>query len=177
MSELKEISVCEEPVYQEIYKENSQKLRNFMYYKTGDIQRSEDLMHEAFIILFENCAKVFFSKAKSYLFTVANRLFLNETAHEKVKLTFEKESNKTSNKELQPDFKMEEKEFKLKLETAISKLTEGQREAFLMNRIDKLSYNEIAEKLGISVKAVEKRIHLALLSMKENLEELKNIKI
>ena len=38
-----------------------------------------------------------------------------------------------------------------------------------MNRIDKLSYKEIAEKLSISVKAVEKRIHNALIALRKEI--------
>ncbi len=57
-----------------------------------------------------------------------------------------------------------------KLQTAISNLSEAQRTAFLMNRIDGLKYTEIAEALGISVKAVEKRIHKALVSLRKEIE-------
>ena len=52
---------------------------------------------------------------------------------------------------------------------AISDLPEKQKEVFLLSRIEKMKYREIAEMLGISVKAVEKRMHLALLEMKEKI--------
>ena len=61
---------------------------------------------------------------------------------------------------------MQESEFKLRLEQAISELPETQREVFLMNRIDKLTYAEIAERLGVSVKAIEKRMGKALKHMR-----------
>jgi RNA polymerase sigma-70 factor (ECF subfamily) len=60
---------------------------------------------------------------------------------------------------------------------SISHMPETQREAFLMNRMDNMSYKEIADTLEISVKAVEKRIHLALVYLKENVSELKIHKI
>ena len=65
---------------------------------------------------------------------------------------------------------MEYAEFKNELETAINDLPEGQKEVFLMNRIDKLTYKEIAERLGVSQKAVEKRMHKALLKLKNLLD-------
>ena len=40
---------------------------------------------------------------------------------------------------------------------------------FLLNRIEKKTYKEIAEHIDISVKAVEKRMHAALLVMRENI--------
>ena len=54
-----------------------------------------------------------------------------------------------------------------KLQNAISDLKEGQREVFLLSRIDKKTYKEIAEMLSISVKAVEKRMTLALKQLRE----------
>ncbi len=57
---------------------------------------------------------------------------------------------------------MEHNELKEKLELAIAQLPEKQREAFLLSRIEKKTYNEIAELLGISRQAVEKRIYNAL---------------
>ena len=56
-----------------------------------------------------------------------------------------------------------------KLETTISKLSEKQREVFLLNRIEKKKYKEIANQLGISLKAVEKRMHQALLVMRKEI--------
>ena len=42
-----------------------------------------------------------------------------------------------------------------------------------MHRIDGKKYSEIAEELNISVKAVEKRIHLALIELKKEIENFK----
>jgi RNA polymerase sigma-70 factor (ECF subfamily) len=72
-----------------------------------------------------------------------------------------------------PEFKMEETEFKERLERAIAELVSTQREVFLMNRIDKKKYSEIAEELGISVKAVEKRMGKALKSLRSKIIELR----
>ena len=41
-----------------------------------------------------------------------------------------------------------------------------------MNRIDGKKYKEIAEILEISVKAVEKRIHNALISLRKEIENI-----
>jgi RNA polymerase sigma-70 factor (family 1) len=168
-------SVCEENNYKTLYKQLAKPLRNFLYYRCGDIDRAEDLVQESMIKLWENCAQVVFEKAKSFLYTVAVRMLTDQFRHDKVKLQFIKKAE--VNTAVDASFEMEKKEFQQKLERAISALPEGQREAFLMNRIDKMSYAEIAEALGISVKAVEKRMHLALQNLKENVKELKIYKI
>lgn len=52
---------------------------------------------------------------------------------------------------------------------ALSALSEPQREVFEMSRTRGLTYNEIAELLGISVKSVEARMGRALKQMREHL--------
>jgi RNA polymerase sigma-70 factor (ECF subfamily) len=100
---------------------------------------------------------------------------IDQVRHDKVKLEFSKRGEvNTAN---DPSFELIKKEFETKLMESISNMPETQREAFLMNRMDNLSYKEIADTLEISVKAVEKRIHLALVYLKENVSELKIHKI
>ena len=159
-------SVCEEKIYDTVFMSHSEHLRNFMYYKSGNLQRSEDIMQDAFIKLWTECTNVPFEKAKSFLFTVANNLFLNQEKHKKVVLKFEKRHIVSNNVE-SPQFLMEEAEFEKQLKDAIDSLPDGQREVFLMNRIDKLKYKEIAERLDVSVKAVEKRMHKALVVLRK----------
>ncbi len=159
-------NICQEATFQSIFMEQAERLRNFMYYKTGNLQQAEDLMQDAFGKLWENCAKVVFAKAKSFLFTVANNLFLNEVAHKKVVLKFENRGH-SQQTNVTPQYLLEEQEFKQRLEAAISALPEGQRIVFLMNRIDKKKYREIAAELDISVKAVEKRMHQALNTLRK----------
>jgi RNA polymerase sigma factor (sigma-70 family) len=168
-------SVCDEVIYNGVYKEHGKALRNFIYYKCGDLDKAKDIMQEALIKLWENCAKIELVKAKSFLYTVGQRILIDQIRHDKVKLEFTKRSEvNTAN---DPSFELIKKEFEQKLMQAISDMPETQREAFLMNRMDNMSYKDIAETLDISVKAVEKRIHLALLYLKENVKELKTHKI
>lgn len=65
---------------------------------------------------------------------------------------------------------MEEDEYMQKYQRALSLLTEGQREAFLLNRIEGKKHKEIASMLGISVKGVEKRLYGALKSLRKEID-------
>lgn len=161
-------NVCNPKTFEDVFKKNAEILRNFMYYKCGDADLAEDFVQESFVKLWDNCSKVVKEKAKSFLFTVANNLFLNNVAHKKVVLKHQKTSNPNITNE-SPQFILEEKEFMHKLERAIQDLPEKQREVFLLNRIDKKKYKEIAELLDISVKAVEKRMSLALKQLREKI--------
>lgn len=142
-----------------------------LYYKYGEQLNPQDKVQEAFIKLWQNCAKVPPSKAKSFVYTTANNLMLNAYAHQKVVLKYQQTKPRSSTNE-SPEFILEEKQYNEKLQNALAKLTEAQREAFLMNRTEGKRFKEIAALLGISVKAVEKRIYGALKKLKEEIEEL-----
>ncbi len=163
-------SVCQEPVYQKLFFAHARHVRNFLCYKGAGTDEAEDLMQEAFLRLWRECEKVPADKAKSFLFRVANNLFLDAKKHEQVVLRFQKKSPNLDRENEDPHFIMETNELQQKLETAISQLPEKQRTVFLMNRIDKMTYAEIAEQLELSVKAVEKRMSQALVEMRKVLK-------
>ncbi|TRX39212.1 RNA polymerase sigma factor [Flavobacterium restrictum] len=161
---------CNELVFSSFFKSHAQSLRNFLFYKYGNKDQAEDVTQEAFIKLWQNCAAVPLEKAKSYLYTIASNSSLNEIAHQKVVLQYEKNFAGLDRTNENPEYILEEKQFETKLLNAIANLTETQRVAFLMHRIDKKKYSEIAIELNISVKAVEKRIHLALLALRKEID-------
>ena len=70
-------NVCEEEVFSSLFKTNSKTVFNYIYYKFGNEEKAYDVVQEAFVKLWENCAKVSPEKAKSYVYTVANNLYLN----------------------------------------------------------------------------------------------------
>ncbi len=164
-------NICDETLFSSLFSRLSTDLHNFLYYKFGEKFNPQDKVQEAFIKLWENCAKVKPSKAKSYVYTVANNLMLNAVAHEKVKLKYQKIKPKSYTNE-DPEFVMREEEYMKKLQKAIGNLTEAQRTAFLLNRIEGKKHKEIAEMLGISTKAVEKRIYSALSKLREDIKEI-----
>lgn len=159
-------NISDPSLFQQVFKRYAPELRNFLYYKCGDLAQAEDLMQETFLRLWKKRDSVSPKKAKSYLFTVANNLFLDEMKHRQVVLKFQKRPQKFATFE-DPLFQIETEEFKQRLEKAISDLPEKSRIVFLMSRIDKLSYQEISERLDISVKAVEKRMHKALVALRK----------
>ena len=96
---------------------------------------------------------------------------LNIIKHEKVVLEFSATSPDRNNQEYQtPEFLIEQDEFKSKLEKALSSLKPEERQVFLMNRMDGMKYQEIADNLGLSVKAVEKRMHHVLVALRAQIK-------
>lgn len=164
-------NVCNDQVYASVFMKHAKDLHDFLYYKFGEHLNPKDKTQEAFIKLWENCKKVPFSKVKSYVFTIANNLMLNEVAHQKVVLKYQNLNHKYHTNET-PEFLLQEQEYMQKLQAAISNLSEAQRVAFLLNRIEGKKHKEIADLLNISTKAVEKRIYGALKKLREDIDEI-----
>ncbi len=149
-----------EKLFESHYEEWSEAVFRFLYYKIGDKELCEDLVHDVFVKYWNRIEIDEIRNIKNYLFTIARNLMINEVRHQKVILKYQQ--NFTLGSIDSPHFELETSEFKRRLENAISNLPEGQREVFLMNRIEGLKYREIAELLQISQKAVEKRMTKAL---------------
>ena len=164
-------NICETQLFERLYKKHAKNLHDFLYYKFGEHLNPQDKVQEAFVKLWQNCTKITPAKAKSYLFTTANNLMLNSVAHQKVVLRYRKLPQKHSTNET-PEFVLQEKEYHQKLQKALANLTEAQRTAFLLNRVEGKRFKEISELLGISTKAVEKRIYGALKKLRREIDEL-----
>lgn len=154
-------SVCEEKTYTSIFKEYAKTLHNYLFFKTGNSALAQDLTQEAFTKLWQNCAAVLPATAQGYVFKTANNLLINQHKHQQVVLKFERLPH-TDRMNQDPEYLLEEQEFKNQLEQAIIALPEKQREVFLLSRVEKKTYKEIASMLGISKQAVEKRMYNAL---------------
>lgn len=165
-------TLCDDRVYEAIFTEHYSKLRSYLYYKYGDLARAEDVVQDVFSKVWQNCASILYDTVKSYLYRAVNNSTLTSIRHLKVVRSHAEIPVKSMDFE-SPDFHLEEKEFMEKLQQSIGQLRPKQREAFLMHRIDQLSYAEIADQLDITIKAVEKRISQALLALKETLGNYK----
>ena len=147
--------------FEHLFNQYYDNLKSFVYYKIGVLDVAEDITQETFIKLWERKNEIDKATVKNLLYTIAANLSKNHLKHQNVVLNFvSKQMLKTSTET--PQQVLEGAEFEIKLKDAISSLTEAHRETFLMNRIEQLTYTEIAERLGISIKTVEKRMSVTL---------------
>jgi RNA polymerase sigma-70 factor (ECF subfamily) len=58
---------------------------------------------------------------------------------------------------------------------AIEKLPENQKVAFILNKVEGLSYHEVAEIMKTSLSAVESLLHRAKTNLKEILKNFNNL--
>lgn len=154
------------PDFRKIYMVHAEQLVRQFYYKCGDQSLAEDLVQEAFLRLWKHRAKVTKDSSTGFLYTAANNLFLDVKKRERVQLRYMSHLPKEASQP-DPSYELEEKEFAQQLEDYINRLSDDVRVTFLLNRIEKLTYREIAARLLISQKAVEKRMSKALLELRK----------
>lgn len=160
-------NVCEEERFSELFLELSPALYRFLYYRTGESRVADDLVQEAFLKLWEHCDKVLPGGAKAYVYRVAANLSLKLLARKQVRRRYAALLPPREGTNEDPQRLLEEAEFAERLRAAIAGLPDGSREVFLLHRVEGLKYREIAERLGITQKAVEKRMHRALLDLRQ----------
>lgn len=158
--------VCNEIVYKKLFHNIGEQLFQFLFLKYQNTEIAREGMQEAFITLWKNCKNVPEAKAKNYVFTVGRNRVVDILRKKNKHLSITNEDYITEDKtEEVSDQK------KQKMNYILSIMPEASKEAFLMNRVQGLKYKEIAEELEISVKAVEKRISIALETIRKEIEK------
>lgn len=163
--------ICTEIIFTRFFKKHFYGLRNYLFFKFGSDTMADDIAQESFVKLWQNCAEV--QHPKAFVYRVANNATLNQIAAEKVQLNYSTNNPVSQTDYASPEFLIEEEEFRKKFDKALAGLTEAQRTALLLNRVEGKKYREIAEMLDISIKAVEKRIHGALVHMREQIDNFR----
>lgn len=161
-------NICHKNIFEQVFHTYAKDLKRFIFFKTKDPDLTEDILQDCFVKLWDNCSKVDYDTVKPYLYKMAHNLFLNIVKHQAVQQKHKPNLIKERTDE-SPEYLMIEQEFYEKLQQTIAALPEKQREVFLLNRIEKKTYKDIAASLDISVKAVEKRMHSALKTMREHI--------
>lgn len=146
-------------------------LSSFRY--VNDYQQAEDIVQDVFVKLWQSFGDFEqIDDQKSYLFKAVKNSSLNFLRHLKVRQKFSLEAgDRISAAESPEDLKTGEEDHH-RIHTAVSKLPDHWREAFVMSKYDSLKYHEIAVEMHISQKTVEKYISKALHFLRNELKDL-----
>jgi RNA polymerase sigma factor (sigma-70 family) len=126
---------------------------------------SEDLTQEAFTRLLALADKSHIVNLEAYLFQIAGSVLTDHLRRRRVRRDgahVPLENAALDAEVLTPARVLEGREAIARVAAALAQLKPKTREIFLLNRMDGLSYTQIAVRLGISPSAVEKHMIKAL---------------
>jgi RNA polymerase sigma-70 factor (ECF subfamily) len=152
-----------------IYDAHFDDLRRYLFYRSGDQDLSADIAQNVFMKAWTKKIEIASGNIKSLLFKMATDEFISHIRRKKVERDYNNNIDLRLIRESDTDDDLSDK--KLRFEKALNQLSEKQRTALLMNKMQGLTHKEIAETLNLTQKAIEKRIHLALKNLKQNLNQ------
>jgi RNA polymerase sigma-70 factor (family 1) len=156
--------------FKALFDDYYESIRLYIYFRIAEKDTADDMAQDVFMVVWEKRAYLNLLGLKSLLYRIASGLIVDYYRKCDVKADFSKwiciNANGISEA---ADQDVEFNETMQRYSDALSKMPDGQRAVFLMNREENLTYREIAERLSLSVKAVEKRMSAALKILNENL--------
>ena len=155
--------------FKQLFETHFDAVRNYIWYRSGNPELASDVAQEAFLKLWEKRPYADKTKLRGLLFKMAGDIFISAYRKQTTELKF-RMNIKPDFENRTPEAELHYRELKEKYETTLSKMPETQRLVFLMNRIDRMKYREIAEATGIGIKAVEKRMSQALKLLKQEIQ-------
>lgn len=158
--------------YEFLFDEYYNWLCNYVFKLSGNRSLSKDLVQEVMIKFYEGRHKIKVeTNLKSYLFTMCHNHFLNYVRGSKKKPDLLDRIEWAAIYESYFEVKVEDDTFESdlkKLEELLDKLPPKCREIFILNKLEKRKYKEIAQDMGLSIKTVESQMSRALRIIREN---------
>ncbi len=178
---LKELKYGSKAAFESLFKIHYSPLRRYAEEILRDPDQAEDVVENLFVIIWEDRKKIdIHTSFKSYLYRSTFNACLNLIRKKKSEnryrdfflhhAYFSKSHDYGSGS--YPLSGIIEKEIDEKLESAINNLPPQCKNIFIMSRVDGLSHQEIADKLGLSVNTVKSQIMNALKKINVVLKEI-----
>jgi RNA polymerase sigma-70 factor (ECF subfamily) len=160
--------------FEELFARHHRRVIHFCYRMTGDHARAEEAAQEVFLRI-ARAASTYQPTAKftTWMYTIARRTTLNflrdeKEVGEKVPIHPIEEKGYSAEGiplpgpvDLDPEQIAWGEQLRERFVNALQILPEGNRAAFVLNRGEGLSYEEVATVLGVTVQAVKSRIFRA----------------
>ena len=149
-------------IYEDLFTQNYEYLCSFVYSYVPDIDAVKDIIQDTFVALWQNKDK--YEPTKTLLYSIAkNKAIDYIRAHHQTKILKGIPMDVftdmlQANQDDEPDIIEITEEIWKRVET----LPPQCKKIFILSRSNNLKNREIAEQLGVSVKAVEKQITKAL---------------
>jgi RNA polymerase sigma-70 factor (ECF subfamily) len=157
-------------------------LINYVYRFLGDYDSCVDVVQETFIKVYrykDNYSSV--AKFSTWVYTIAGNLAKTEYKRKRRRNLFSinsyGEENKTyeiPDESFRPDIAVDANIKREIIQKALLKIRDSYREAVILRDVQELSYEEIAEILGIEVGTVKSRINRGRAELQKYLKDIYN---
>ena len=151
--------------FAEFYRTTVAPLRRYLARMLGCRTEAQDLAHDAYARVFPTMQARELAEPQAYLFQTARRLALNRLRHRDLAATDATDTTaleaRASGAPGVPETVIARQEL-AQLETALAQLPPGCRTVLLLRKIELLSHEEIAVRLGLSRSTVEKQCYRAI---------------
>lgn len=174
--------ILDETIFEGLYYRYSDRLYNFAFRFVSDGRTAEDIVHEAYVTLWEKFEGKDSDTWQALLFRLVRNRSVDTLRHRstvKVVCITESFMNICDEKLYNLDFSVSDSDKKTiydelmaDIRRIMAKLPSRCRDVFNMSRFQNMKNREIAAALGISEKAVEKHIHKALAVFKKELDDI-----
>jgi RNA polymerase sigma factor (sigma-70 family) len=150
------------PSWDEVVSLHSARVYRLAYRLTGNKHDAEDLTQEVFVRVFRSLSTYTPGTFEGWLHRITTNLFL-DGARRKAKIRFDAladdADNRLPSRTVAPDAAVLEGIFDDDVENALASLPPDFRAAVVLCDIEGLSYDEIADVLGLKLGTVRSRIH------------------
>lgn len=165
-----------ENTFEKLYDEYYSSLCFFANKYLQDLDLSRSLVQELFVNLWLKREKIVVRDSiKPYLYKAVRNKSIDYLRESKKSVRLSDISENRLNSPFED--KLEEAELNSRINQSINELPEKCREIFLLCRFEDLKYNQIAEKLNISVKTVEMQMGIALKKLRSKLSDLQIVRL
>ena len=148
--------------FETLFKQNFVAVTAYCNKYVRDTEEAKDLAHRAFMKVWEKREAVpEGSNVKALTYRIAHNLSINYIRDHK-KFCEEEELQTVESENSDADTDIKAAELEAAVIDTINHMPEKSKTVFLMSRYDQLSNNDIAGKLGVSIKTVEAHITTAL---------------
>ncbi len=174
---LRRLKLGDNDVFEQLYHRYHKRLYGlaFKYLKSREL--AEDAVHDTFIKLWEKRSSIH-SNLKGFLFTSVRNHVLNMVRNNKRKvlkhIQIEQQRKKSTNK---TEDVIIYSEYQQILARGLKELPDGKREIFNLKTVQKLSNQEIADRLDISIHTVKSQYYHASKFIKEYLDKHADIQM
>lgn len=161
--------------FQKVFEQYYNPLCNYALTFVKDLSSSEDIVQEVFVKIWEKKQDIIATEGvRFYLFTAVRNNCLTFLQREKKAAIVELSDYDAADDQVPISQEGKtETDYRTQIAAAMEQLPPKCREVFMLSRISKQSYKDIADTLGLSIKTVENQIGKALKILRSYVKENK----